>query len=267
MRKLLNRTLAILAAGLMLTACEKNSIPELADPLQDGALVKFFFHVDGAPRSNFYLNSEKVTGVSATTDGQVLGNAYGSVYPSNAYAILPAGSFTLSAIDTMAVGGSADVLATTEVTLENDKNYSVYLAGTTEDYETFMIEDKLPPADNSTIWWRFVNTMAEMPFNVDVYAVRGAIPATDTTPAQPAKAVLLGADIDFKGHGEYVQLEPGSYTFKVYPAGSGYDPLETEPYLSSTVVLASLGRVYTTQIRGTYSLEPNKSNIDYWRDR
>ena len=251
----------------MLGACEKNSIPEMADPVTEGARVKFFFHVDGAPRTNFYLGSKKVTGVSPTTDDVVLGNLYGSVYPSNAYAVLPTGSYTLSAIDTMAAGGSADLLASTQVNLQNDKNYSVYLAGTTANYEAFMIEDKLPPADNSTIWWRFVNTMAEMPFEVDAYAVRAAVPETETTPAEPLEVIELGKNIGFKENGEYTQLKPGSYTFKVFQSGSTYDPATSTPYLKSTVVLASLGRVYTTQIRGTYAVTPKTSNIDYWRDR
>lgn len=267
MRKIFSKTLAIVAAGLMLGACEKNEIAELADPVRDGANVKFFFHVEGAPRANFYLNDEKVTGAVPTTDNVVLGNLYASVYPSNAYAVLPAGSFTLSAIDTVKAGGTADVLSTLQVNLQDNKNYSVYLAGTTTNYQTFMIEDQLPPADNTSIWWRFVNSMAEMPFNVDVFAVRAAVPATETTPAEPIEVVPLGTNVAFKEHGNYTLLKPGSYTFKVYPAGSQYDPLVTTPYLSSSVVLATLGRVYTTQIRGTYAAKPKTSNIDYWRDR
>lgn len=251
----------------MLGACEKNEIAEIADPATDGAYVKFFFHVEGAPRTNFYLGDNKVTGVAPNGDGVVLGNLYGSVYPSNAYSILPAGSFTLSAIDTMKNGGTAEVLASTQVNLAKNKNYSVYLAGTTSSYETFLIEDKLPPADNSTIWWRFVNTMADMPFEVDAYAVRAAVPATETTPAEPVEVVELGKNIGFKENGEYMLLKPGSYTFKVFQSGTTYNPETSTPYLKSTVVLASLGRVYTTQIRGTYAEKPKTSNIDYWRDR
>lgn len=269
MRKLLNRTLAILAAGLMLGACEKNTFPEVAEHFstESGANVKFFFHVEGAPRSNFYLDNLKVTGVAPTTDGVVLGNAYGSAYPGNAYAVVPAGSFTLSAIDTVSATGTAEVLTTTEVTLEQGKNYSAYLAGTTDNYEAFVIEDELPPADNVSIYWRFVNTMANMPFEVDAYAIRGAEPATETTPERPAEVILLGTDLGFKEYGDYVRLDPGSYTYKVFPANTEYDPLTTQPYIQNTVTLASLGRVYTTQIRGTYSETPKASQIDYWRDR
>jgi len=269
MRKLFNTTLAILAAGLMLGACEKNTFPEVAEHFStdSGANVKFFFHVDGAPRSNFYLDNMKVTGVSPTAEGLVLGNTYGSVYPSNAYAVVPSGDFTLSAIDTASANGTAEVLTTTEVSLEKGKNYSAYLVGTTDNYEAFVIEDKLPPADNVSIYWRFVNTMANMPFEVDVYAIRAAEPATETTPERPAEVISLGSDIGFKEHGEYVRLDPGSYTYKVFAANTEYDPLTSTPYLQNKVTLASLGRVYTTQIRGNYAAKPKSSQIDYWRDR
>lgn len=256
-----------MAAGFLLGACEKNAIPEVTEPVQDGAYVKFFFQVEGAPRANFYLDSKKVTGVAPTTTDIVLGNLYGSVYPSNAYALVPAGSFNMSAIDTVAGAGTADVLASTSVSLANNKHYSAYLAGTPESYEVFMVEDNLPPADYTKIWWRFMNTMANMPFAVDAYAVRSAVPATDTKPAEPVEVYELGKGLDFKEHGPYVELKPGTYTYKVFASGTEYDPATSTSYIQQSFAIASLGRVYTTQIRGTYAEKPKAAQIDYWRER
>jgi hypothetical protein len=267
MTNIFKRALVFLAAGFLLGACEKNAIPEVTEPVQDGAFVKFFFHVEGAPRANFFLDSKKVTGVAPTTSGVVLGNLYGSVYPSNAYAVVPAGNFTLSVVDTVAGGGTADELASVPVNLTANKHYSAYLVGTTENYEAFITEDNLPPADYTKIWWRFMNTMANMPFAVDAYAVRAAVAETETKPAEPMEIVELGKGLDFKQHGSYVELKPGSYTFKVYPAGSEYDPATTKAYLQHAVVLGSLGRVYTTQIRGAYAETPKTNQIDFWRER
>lgn len=267
MRKIFNRALVFLAAGLMLGACEKNAIPEVTEPVPAGANVKFFFHVEDAPRANFYLDSKKVTAVAPTATDVVLGNAYGTVYPSNAYAVVPAGSFNMSAVDTVAGKGTADVLATAPVSLSANKFYSAYLVGTKGNYETFYVEDALPAPNYDKIWWRFMNTMANMPFAVDAYAVRAAIPATATKPAEPEEIIELGKNLGFKQHGQYVQLKPGSYTFKVYPAGTEYNPSTTKPYIQNTVALASLGRVYTTQIRGTYTATPKTTHIDYWRER
>jgi hypothetical protein len=267
MKKIFKRAFVFLAAGFLLGACEKNAIPEVTEPVQDGAFVKFFFHVEGAPRANFYLDSKKVTAVAPTTTNVVLGNLFGSAYPSNAYASVPAGNFTLSAVDTVAGGGRAEQLASMPVSLTANKYYSAYLVGTTDSYETFITEDNLPAADYTKIWWRFMNTMANMPFAVDAYAVRAAVAATETKPAEAMEIVELGKNLDFKQHGSYVELRPGNYTFKVYPAGSEYDPATTAPYIQHTLVLASLGRVYTTQIRGTYTETSKTSQIDYWRER
>jgi len=46
--------------------------------------------------------------------------------------------------------------------------------------------------------------MAEIPFTVDAYAVRDAVPETDDAPAQPAQVISLGMNIDFKEGGDYV---------------------------------------------------------------
>lgn len=266
--KIFKRALVFLAAGLMLGACEKNAIPEVTEPMpENGTFMKFFFHVEGAPRANFYLDSKKVTAVAPTTTNVVLGNLYGSVYPSNAYAMVPAGNFTLAAIDTVAGKGTADMLASTQVSLAANKHYSAYLVGTPDAYEVFMAEDNLPPADYTKIWWRFMNTMANMPFAVDAYAVRAAVAATDTKPAEPMEILDLGKGLAFKQNGPYIELKPGSYTFKVYPSGSEYDPATTKPYIQHALVVATLGRVYTTQIRGAYAETPKTNQIDYWRER
>lgn len=269
MKDILNKALIFLTAGLLLGACETITIPELTEPVREGAFVKFFFHAEGAPRADFYMDSEKVTAVASSKDDDVLGHLYGSVYPSNAYALLPAGNFTLSAIDTASItgSGSADVLATTDVSLQTDKYYSAYLVGTTEDYEVILAEDNLPADDPVKVYWRFMNTMVEMPSAVDVYAVRAAVPETDDAPAEEEEIITLGTNIGFMEHGDYKELRPGSYTYKVFLADTDYDPSTSTPYIKHAVNVVTLGRTYTTHIRGTYTEKPTTSNIGFWRDR
>lgn len=255
----------MLFVGFFLAACEDNAIPEITSFTKDGAYVKFFFHVDGAPLTNFYLNDQKVTAALPSADSLELGKPYKSVYPSNAYAVVPAGNATMNAI---AADGTAAILATLNVALEEKKHYSAYLVGTPDNYETFVIQDKLPSPDHTKIYWRFVNTMANMPFEVDAYAVRAAVQPTDENPAgQEAEAVKLGTNLGFKAYGSYVELEPGRYTYKVFPSNTTYDPFTDAPYIMHSVTLGSLGRVYTTQIRGSYAEIPSRSQIDFWRER
>ena len=263
MRKTFNKILILCAFSLLVTACDENAIPELTEPLAENAtLVKFFLNAEEAPSINFYLDEKKVSSVAPTTDGTVQGNTYGSVFPSNAYALITEGTFTIYAKDL-----EGNVVASKSATFEADKHYSAYLVGTVENLEIFVIEDDLPVADNVKIYWRFVNTMANIPFAVDVFAVRAAVVATEDTPAEPAEVVPLGMAIAFKQAGDYKELKPGKYNFRVFESGTSYDVETSTPYIQNTVTLASKGRVYSTQIRGTYKPTPVAKNIDYWRER
>lgn len=264
MKKIINKLIIVLAVGTFFTACEENAIPELTVPLNtdQAAQAKFFFHADDAPSVNVFINGEKVSAVASTTAGDEQGSAYRSVFPSNAYAMVPTGSVEIRVKDL-----DGNELATAQANMTAGSNYSVYLVGNEGSYEVFAMEDNLPPANNDKIFWRFVNTMAEIPFDVNAYAVRAAVPATDTSPAEPARVISLGSNIGFKEGGEYVQLDPGSYTFKIFDATSDYDPLTSTPFIQHALAVATLGRVYTTQIRGTYSDPIGTGKIDYWRDR
>lgn len=263
MRKTFNKIVLILALGTFFASCEENAIPELTTPVEgDMARAKFFFHSDAAPAANFFINEEKVTAAGSTTAGDEQALAYRAVYPSNAYAVVPTGSVTISARD---LDGAE--IASTQATLNADENYSIYLVGSEDDLEVFVMEDNLPADDEVNIYWRFVHTMAEVPFTVDVYAVKAAVPETENSPAQDAEVITLGTDIDFQEGGDYVELEPGSYTFKVFNSTEEYDPLTSTPFLQHSVNVGTLGRTYTTQIRGTYSDPIGTGKIDFWRDR
>jgi len=263
MRKTFNKLLILFAVGLLFNACEENAIPVITEPVaEDATFVKFFFQVEDAPDVNIYFDDQKVSAVGSTSEDEEQGKSYGSVYPSNAYALIPSGDFSVNARDL-----DGNVITSTSASFDADKNYSTYLVGTTESYEIFVMEDQLPALDNVKIYWRFVNTMANMPFSVDVFAIKKEVPATDDSPAQEVQIISLGEALAFKEAGEYKELDPGNYTFKVFESGSEYDVETSTPYIENTVNVASKGRVYSTQIRGTYAESPNSKNIDYWRER
>lgn len=282
MKKSLNKIIAVLTGSLIVAGCEVNDLPEITRPLDftTAAKVKFFFHVDGAPRAIFYMNGTKVTSIAQQTkvdpvtgriDTLLQGHAYGSVFPSNNYAEVPAGDYSMR-VDTLAVANPAvkAELVKTNVSLKANTFYSAYLVGTKTSYETFIIEDKLPPEDHTKIWWRFMNTMAEMPFKVDVYAIRTAVPPSTTDPndqGDPGEVITLGKNLGFKEHGEYVELPKGTYTWKVFPAGTTGDFKTLKSYIQQSFAVSSLGRVYTHQIRGTYAAVPKSNQMDYWRER
>lgn len=263
MKKTFNKLLILFAVGLLFTACEENAIPVITEPVvEDATFVKFFFHVENAPDVNIYFDDLKVSAVGSSSEDEEQGKSYGSVYPSNAYALIPSGEFSVNARDL-----EGNIIASTNATFAANKNYSAYLVGTIESYEIFVMEDQLPALDNVKIYWRFVNTMANMPFSVDVYAIKKEVPATDDSPAQAVQIISLGNGLSFKQGGDYTELEPGNYNFKVFESGTEYDVETSTPYIENTVNVASKGRVYSTQIRGTYAESPSSKNIDYWRER
>ena len=263
MRKTFNKLLILCAISLIFTACDENAIPEVAENVVEGAtFAKFFLNAEDAPSVNFFFGATKVSSVASTTAGEVQGNKYASVFPSNAYALISAGTVNIDARDL-----DGNVIATTNFNFEADKHYSAYLVGTVESYEIFVIEDKLPPADYVKVYWRFVNTMANIPFAVDVFAIKAAVAATDDTPEEAVQVIPLGNGLDFKQAGDYIDLPIGKYNFKVFESGTDYEVETSAPYIQNTVTLGSRGRVYSTQIRGTYQPTPTAKHIDYWRER
>lgn len=263
MRKTLNKLVMLFAMVLILVACEENAIPEVTELVaEDATFVKFFLNAEDAPEVNFYFDELKVSSVVSSTSDEVQGNKYGTVFPSNAYALIDASTFNIYAKDL-----EGNVLATQNFNFEADTNYSAYLLGTPDSYEIFVMIDELPVADYDRIYWRFVNTMTDIPFAVDAYAVKAAVPPTDDSPFQPVVVVPLGNSLAFKQAGDYEELQPGKYTFKAFESGTEYDVETSTPYIQNTVTLSSKGRVYSTQIRGNYKPVPTSKNIDYWRER
>ncbi|WP_424492762.1 DUF4397 domain-containing protein [Salinimicrobium sp. GXAS 041] len=262
MKNIFNKLLYVLAIGVFFLSCEENAIPELTVPVnEESTFVKFFFHAEDAPEANFYLDDKKITGVN-TDEEEVEGLDFGGVYPTNAYALVPSGNFEMRAVDI-----DMNEVAFTQASFEQGENYSVYLVGTSENYEVAVLEDNLPADHPQNIYWRFVHTMANLPFEVDAYAVRAAVPETENSPAEEAQVIELGNSIGFTEGGEYQLLEPGRYDFKIFESGSEYDPVESTPFIQHSVTVGTRGRAYTTQIRGTYSEETTSGKIDFWRDR
>ena len=262
MRKTFN-TLIILAVSLIFSACEENAIPEVTEDVPEAVTyVKIVFYAEEARNVNFYFDDIKVSSIASSTTDEVKGNGYGSVFPSNAYAIIPSGTFNVSARDL-----EGNTVVSNSLSFASDTHYSLYLVGTADNYEIFLIEDELPQSDNVKIYWRFVNSMTDIPFAVDAYAVKAAVPATDESPEQPTQVIDLGNGIAFKQAGDYKELAPGKYNFRIFESGTAYEVETSAPYIQNTVTVASKGRVYSTQIRGTYVPTPTSKNIDYWRER
>ncbi len=259
MKNIAIKSFAILTAGFLLGACEKNTIEEHYAPTTAGAHVKMIHAAQEAPMVNMYFGNEKITALApvvTTTDTIVTGLSYAgtAVFPASyGYANVPAGSYEVQMIDTTSKRGSADVISKTSATLNDKTPYTAFLIGKLGAFETIVVEDKLPEGDYTKAYIRFVNVMADAP----AFDVKAVNKATADAPAP----VEVGTNVAYKGSTGYVAIVPGTYDFPIYVAGS------STPYTTMTGVAPSAGRVYTFYTRGVYTAKPATTNRVLVRDR
>jgi hypothetical protein len=247
--------LILLAAAGLATACEKNAVQVLDDPAAgNGANVKFFNFSVGSPSVNFYVNSQKVTAVSATacfilddanrqeclSTGResATGVAYGSAgHGANAwYSDVTPGSVSIIG----KISATTDknlAIATVPTTIEAGKFYSYYMSGiyntTTKTSDAFIVEDVLPPESFEVAYVRFVNASSTtQPMTLYL---------TNRTTTQET---AVGGPVAYKSGSQFVAVVPGSYDLATRAVGSA-----TNVFTRAQITF-SAGRVYTIGARG-----------------
>ncbi|CAM3702715.1 DUF4397 domain-containing protein [Pontibacter korlensis] len=242
MKNILYKSFVVLAAGLMLGACEENAIEDYNEPVTSGAFVKFAHTAADAPMVNFYLDNAKITALAANSAGEEQGLSYAtiSVFPASyGYANVPAGSHNLQAISPATTG--AGVVASSSVNFEEGEHYTTFLVGETGAFEAFVVEDELPAENYAQTHVRFVNVLKHAPAAFDAEIVRTATSET------PETRTSLGNDVAFKGNTAYVAIEPqGSYLVELKTV----DEEGEEVTLKSASFSPVAGRVYTLFLRG-----------------
>lgn len=261
MKNIVTKSFAILAAGFLLGACEKNAIEEHYEPSNTGAHIKMIHAAQEAPMVNMYLGSNKLTAlapvVTAAKDTIVTGLSYAgtAVFPTSfGYANVPAGSYNVQINDTTSARGAVQPVSNTSATLNDRAFYTAFLIGKADPgFETFVVEDKLPVGNYTKAYVRFVNVMADAP----AFDVKAINKATENTPAP----VQVATSVPYKASTAYVELEPGTYDFPIYVAGA------EKAYTTMTGVAPVAGRVYTFYTRGIYTEKPATTNRVLVRDR
>lgn len=146
--KIKNNAIAalILTAMTVFMACEKNEIA-LLGVTPTGARVKFLPACSNCPS------------LQMTANGQVInptGVAYGGVFPTSGYAVLPTGDVTLDFIRT----DSSKSLFSTKVNLVDGKYYSAYIGDTVQTPTLSLIEDDIKSFQDTFLRVRFVNVLS-----------------------------------------------------------------------------------------------------------
>jgi hypothetical protein len=250
----------LLAAGVAMTACEKNAVQPIDDPeLGNGANVKFFNFAVGSPNVNFFVNDKKATGVSSTvcsiltdenrqqclsTGGEsTAGVAFGGAgNGANAYYSDVAPGQAKITGNISAATDKNLAIASAQTTLEAGKFYSYYLSGTystaTKSADAFIVEDVLPPVDFNVAYVRFVNASS----------------TTQPMTLYLKSPVVAGAEIEIPGLVAYKSASqffavPAPFTYNLATRAAGSS---TEVF-TRTGVTFSQGRVYTITARGSTS--------------
>ncbi|MBC5994480.1 DUF4397 domain-containing protein [Pontibacter cellulosilyticus] len=262
MKKIYLKIAAVLSMGFLFGACEENAIPERTDYVESGAMIRFSHASQDAPMVNFYLGDKKVTAKSPTLSNRETGLFWSStlantIHPATyGYVNVPAGAYTLNAIDTTTVAGTTalkkNVVVSMPVQLEESKFYTSYLVGGAGNLEILTIKDELPEPDFSKAYVRFVNGMAGAPTGFTVEATRTA----PTTGSQ-----TIATDVAFKGNSGYVAIEPGTYNLALFLQGA------TKAYTTWTSGSIVAGRVYTFYTKGNYTTTPGTINRQLLRER
>ena len=238
------RLSAVILLSLLGISCEKNGVQEIDKPLTDGAKIKFFNFGVGSPSVNFYANDVKVsatataTGVESTT-----GVLYGSVFPSNNYSFITAGTYTFKGqISATALVDPNLVVTTLSSPVENGKYYSMYTSGiynaVTKTADAFIVEDKLPAEDNTASYVRFVNSVSNA-----TSALTLVIKNTNTS-----AEVVIGTGVSYKSASGFIKIPEGVYDISLRSQGSNINIVTR----LSTSLLS--GKVYTVSSRGDVNI-------------
>lgn len=238
-----SRYLALLACGAILAACSKDAVQQISGPLS-GANVKFYNFSMGAPGVNFFANDAQVTALrsdsGATTKS---GTTYSGVAAGGLYTAVTAGQVSLTGrIGTVTDAGVT--IATVATALTDGKYYSMYLSGpystTTKKSDAFIIEDPIPAWDYANANVRFVNTIANAPNPMILWAKSRTV----------GDSVALGgpAGIGYKGATGFVPIRGEAYDLTVRYPGSN------TAVITRTEVTLSAARVYTISTRGDITI-------------
>jgi hypothetical protein len=234
-----NRFSLILAAAALMGACDKDAVQEdnIFEPAAGSAQIKFFHFGVNGPGVNFYLNDDKVTGVTSTTGVELTtGTAYTGVGAGGFYTAHEPGQYTISGRIAAATDKNLPI-ASLATTLQADKAYSYYLSGlyntTTKTQDSFIVEDVLPPIDYNRACVRFVNAI----FNSQPMAlyVKDVVSGTE---------VKVGTETAYKSATPFICGQPGIYDLSMRTAGS------TANAITRAGVGFAPGRVYTITARG-----------------
>jgi hypothetical protein len=211
-------SVAVLVSAALLGACEKNAVQDITAPIGGGAFIRFQNYAVGSPQVNFYANTQKITGVTASsctpapttpnpacsTTGveATTGVAYGGSANAANYSMLAPGQYTFSSKIAAATDNGL-ATSSSAATLAEGKFYTYFSSGiyntTSKSADAFIVEDILPTSfDYTKTYLRVVNASSNAPTI--------SVTAKNQTSGQ---VVTVATNVPYKSASEFATFAPG----------------------------------------------------------
>lgn len=231
--------LYILSATALLTGCTKNNLELPINAVTGGARIKLIHAAPDAPGVNLLIGGQKINGAtpagaSSTNPGTPVPVVFGSSFPTGTgagYAVVPAGqaAITLSA-PASTTAGSATVVSQQNLMLDNDKNYSLLMAGTGATPEVIVLNDDLSQTlDPTKFYVRFINLTIGQNYDFGL-----------------STGTILAPDLAYKGNSGFIPIDAA-----LLPSFVMRLPKSSVNVVSLTFSSNITGRVLTVVARGT----------------
>jgi len=211
MKKWMKFMILALVPTMFLAGCDDDD--DDLDLLDDTAQVMVVHASPDAPAVDLYIDDEKR-------------NTTALNYPANTgYLEVEDGNRNVKV--TAAGAGLSSPVINADVDLQEDENYTIFVANTLSNIEAVRVQDDLtePAAGQARV--RFVHLSPDAP-NVDV-----------VVPGGPT----LFTDVQFKEDTPFIPVNAGTYTLEVQPVG-------TDDAAVTQNVTLQAGRIYTIFARG-----------------
>ena len=207
---------------------------------------------------NYFSNNTKISSLVVGTGSPLTGIGYGSTFPINNYAIIPAGTqaikvispaFTVTTVKP-AVTVTEKERASDALKTDANTNYSNFIVGYPT-YSNYLIKDDFSVATDVTkANFRFVNTIVNTPAGGYDLVVLKTYPATSTSPASTVELISIKGVGYLGGQNIFLPIEPnlstdtGTYAFALRLSGSATN------ITSLTTLVPRSTRIYTVFARG-----------------
>lgn len=232
--------LFLFSAAVLLLSCEKNSLQLPIDPITAGARVKVINAAPDLPSIDLFLNGQKFTGftpigASAVSPGTPTGLPYNNSFPNagSNYAIIKPGQQSVSiSVPASSSANSATVVNTQNLTFEDNKYYSLFVAGAGAQPEVLLVNDSFEGGtDPSKIYVRFINLIAGSTYDLALIT--------------PTPNVTLATNLAYKGISPYVAVDAitgPTFAFRL--------PGTTTNVSTTQFTSSASGRAITVFLRG-----------------